>query len=146
MGLEDRIGPLLVVAIAVVEGEAGEAAAEIALGQPAVHLVERDDVDSLAAQPFDRVQQERRRDLEALVGRERALPRRPHVVEHEDRADPSEEAAQHGVKPAEIEGVETGADDRRFHRDLFELRTEPAGCRRRRTAERRRVYHGRPAR
>jgi hypothetical protein len=46
-------------------------------------------------------------------------------MEHQDRADPSEEAAQQGVQPAEIESVETGADDRRFHRDIFELRGGP---------------------
>jgi hypothetical protein len=43
------------------------------------------------------------------------------VVQHEDRADPFEEAAEQGVQPGEIEGVKTGADDRRFHRDIFEI-------------------------
>ena len=49
---EDRIGPLQSVAIAVVEGEADEAAGKIALGQAAVHLVEADQIDAGAAQIF----------------------------------------------------------------------------------------------
>jgi len=37
-------------------------------------------------------------------------------MEHQDRADPFEEPAQQGVDPAEIERIESGADDGRFHR------------------------------
>ena len=51
---------LQIVAIAVVEGEADEAAAEVALGQPPVHLVERDDVDVGAPQPAQHVVEELR--------------------------------------------------------------------------------------
>ena len=113
--LEDRIGPHLVVAIAVIEGDAGEAAAEVAFGQSAVHLVERDDVDRLAAQPLDRLQQEFGRNLEPLVRPKLAAAPRPHVVEHQDRADPFEEGPQQHMGAAEIERVESGANDGRLH-------------------------------
>ena len=49
---------IAVVAIAVVEGEAGKAAREVALAHPAVHLVERDDVDVEAADVCERRAQE----------------------------------------------------------------------------------------
>ena len=62
---------LQIVAIAVVEGEADEAAAEIALGQPPMHLVERDDVGVGAPQPGEHVVEKLRRDFEQPVRLER---------------------------------------------------------------------------
>ena len=48
---QQRIGPLIDVLVAVVEGDADEAALEILADEAPVHLVERDDVDAGARQP-----------------------------------------------------------------------------------------------
>ena len=100
-----------VVAIAVVEGEAGEAAREVALAHPPVHLVERDDVDVELADMVERRAQEVRRDFEVPVRLERVVPRRPDVVQHEDGADACEQGSQQAVRTAEIECLEPGAED-----------------------------------
>src|SRR5262249_6260591 len=107
----DRIGPLLVVAVAVVEGDAGETTAEILLREPAVHLVERDQIDILAAQPTDDAREKLRRDLELPVRLETVAPRRTHVMQHQDRADAADERAHQPVRTAEIERLESEADD-----------------------------------
>ena len=67
MLLEDRIGPLQRVAIAVVDGQADEAPAEVAFGQAAVHLVEADEVEARAAQVADHVVEKARRHFEQPV-------------------------------------------------------------------------------
>jgi hypothetical protein len=106
----------------VIEGDAGEAAAEVALREAAVHLVQGDDVDRLAAQPFDRLQQEFGRNFQPLVRPKFAAAGRPHVVEHQDRADAFEKGPQQRMGSAEIERVESGANDGRLHRvPLFRL-------------------------
>ncbi len=69
--LQDRHRVLQIVAIAVVEGEADEAAAEIALDQPPVHLVERDEIDAASAAAAEHVFEETRRHLEQPVRLER---------------------------------------------------------------------------
>src|SRR5262249_12831012 len=51
MAIEDRIGETQVVAVSIVEGEGNEAAAESPADEPAVHLVETDDLDVGTAQP-----------------------------------------------------------------------------------------------
>src|SRR5689334_20549006 len=48
--LQDRVGELQIVAIAVVESETDEAPARIALREAAMHLIERHDIEARAAQ------------------------------------------------------------------------------------------------
>ena len=75
------------VAVAVVEGEANEAAGEIALAQAAMHLVEADQVQIGTAQILDHAGEEARRDLKQAIGLEAVGPRRAHMVQGQDRAD-----------------------------------------------------------
>jgi hypothetical protein len=109
---EDRIGVLLDVAIAVVEGEADEAPLEIALRHAAVHLVEADEVDVGAAQKLDHAGEEARRDLEQAIGLEAVRPRRADVMKRQNDADPADQRFQGGVRAAEIERLQSAADDR----------------------------------
>ena len=110
--LEDRIGKFLVVAVAVVERDAREAAAKIPFEHAAIHLVERDEVDPRAAQmphhPFEKA----RRDLEQAIGLEPVAARRSHVVKHQDRADAADERPHQHMRAAEVEYFQSGADDR----------------------------------
>ena len=100
-----------IVAIAVVEGEGGEAAREMALHQPPMQFVHADNVDIARAQMAQRGAQESGVDLEVPVRLERGLAGRPHVVQHENGADARQERAQQVVRPAEIERFQPGADD-----------------------------------
>jgi hypothetical protein len=115
VALEDRIRPDLVVAIAVVERDAGEAAGEIALDQPAMHLVERDDLDLLLAQQGEGLLEEFGRDLEQAVGLELVGASGANVMQHQDRADAGEERPHQQVRPAEVQRFQSRADDRRSH-------------------------------
>ena len=116
-----------VVAIAVVEGEAGETAGEIALDQPLMHLVHGDDVDAARAQMAEHRAQEVGRDLQMPVRLERAVALRPHMVQHEDRADAGEDRAQQDMRPGEVKRFQSGADNGvakllHFQRTAFGLR------------------------
>src|SRR6266566_5113416 len=91
---QNRIGETQRVAIAVVEGEAGEAPREIARAEPAMHLVERDELDAGTANGFDRRFQEPGRDLQQPVRLEAVVAARAHVMQGQDRADPADERAQ----------------------------------------------------
>src|SRR5712692_5366910 len=112
MPLQDRIGPLQGVAVAVVDSEADETPSEIPFRQAAMHLVEADKVEARTPQVPDHVLQEARRHLEQPVGLEPVEPGRPHVVEGEDGADSGDEWPQNEVGAAEIERFEAAADDR----------------------------------
>ena len=100
-----------VIAIAVVESEAGEAARKIADDQPPMHLVDADDVDAAAAQVRQRRAQEIRRDFEMTIGLERAAAPRADVVQREDGSDPGEDRSQQLMGAAEIQRFQAGADD-----------------------------------
>ncbi len=100
-----------VIAIAVVEGEAGEPAREITLAHPAVRLVHGDDIDIERAHMRQHLAQELRRDFEVPVGLEHIVAGRANVVQHEDGADASQQRPQHVMRTAEIQRVEAGAND-----------------------------------
>ena len=85
--------------------------AKFAFGQPAVHLVETDQIEAGAPQIADHVLEEARRHLEQPVGLEPVEPGRPHVVQRQDRADSGDEWPQKMVRGAEIERLEAAADD-----------------------------------
>ena len=102
---------LEIVAIAVVEGETHEAPAEIALGHAAVHLVEADDVDARAAQELDHAGEEARRDFQEPIGLEAIGPRRAHMMQRQDRADPADQRLQRDMGAAEIQRLQAAADD-----------------------------------
>ena len=102
---------IAVVAIAVVEGEAGKAPREVALAQPLVHFVQGDDVDVEAANMRQRRAQELGRDLEMTVGLKPAIAAGTDVVQHENGADTCEQWSQQVMRPGEVECFEPGADD-----------------------------------
>ena len=110
-GFEDRISVLQDVAIAVVEGEADEAAAKIARGQAAVHLVERDHVDARAAQQLDHAGQKPRRDFKEPIGLEAVGPRRPHVMHGQNGADAAHQRLQRPMRAGKIQRFQPAADD-----------------------------------
>ena len=85
---------IAVVAIAVVEGEAGEAPREIAFGQPLMHLVHGDDIDVERAQMRQHRAQEFRLDLEMVIGLELGVAARADMVQHENGADACEDRPQ----------------------------------------------------
>jgi hypothetical protein len=68
-----RQGEIAVVAIAVVEGEAGEAPREFARLESLMHLVHGDDVDVEVAKMRQHRPQEFRLDLEMMIGLKRAV-------------------------------------------------------------------------
>ena len=100
-----------VVAIAVVEGEAGEAPREIALRQPLMRLVHGDDVDVERAQMRQHRAQEFRLDLEMMIGLELGVAARADVVQHENGADACEDRPQQMMRAGEIKRFQPGADD-----------------------------------
>ncbi len=94
VALEDRIGVDEVVAIAVVEGEAGEGTLEGALRQAEMGLVERDDVEARIERHLNGPLEELRRDPEDAVGLEGPLRLGRHVMQHEDGTDALGQAAR----------------------------------------------------
>ncbi len=109
--LQDRPGILQEVAIAVVEGDADEAALEIALHQAAIHLVERDDVEVGTLQAPDHGRKKARRHLEQTVRLEGAAPGGPHVMQRQDRAYALKKRTQGHMGAAEIQGFKPCPDD-----------------------------------
>src|SRR5262249_17161741 len=112
MALEDRIGIVPVVAVAVVERKANELAPENSFAQAAMHLVERNEVDAGAAQAQHQPLEEVGRHLEQTVGLERRWSGRAHVMQREDGADAAEQRPQRQMRPREVERLETGSDQR----------------------------------
>jgi hypothetical protein len=112
--LEDRIGDLKRVAIAVVEGKANKTPTKIALDQAPVHLVEADDIEPGAAQVGDDAAEKARRDFEQPIGLEAARPRRPHVMERQNGPDAAEQRLEHAMRAGEIQRFQPAADDCRF--------------------------------
>ncbi len=110
--LKDRIGVFERVAIAVVEGQAHEAALEIVLGQAPVHLVEADDIDARAAQQFHHPGEKARRDLKQPIGLEQIGPRRAHVMERQDHAAPADKRLERIMRAGEVQRFQSAADDR----------------------------------
>ena len=109
--LQDRKRVAQIVAIAVVEREADEAAAEILLLEPAVHFVERDDIDVRAAQAADHVLEKFGRDLQQPVRLKRIRARRAHVMQGQDRADAAQQRTQQPVGAGEIQRLHSGAEN-----------------------------------
>jgi hypothetical protein len=110
LALEDRIGPLFVIAVAVIEREAGETASEIPLDHAAIHFIERYPIDTGIAQDRDDRLEEVWRNLQQAVGLERLEPRRSHMVEREHRADAATKRRQQHMRATEIERLESRAD------------------------------------
>ena len=91
-----------VVAIAVVEGEAGEAPRKVAIDQPPMHLVHGDNVDPVRPQMRQHQAQEFRRDLEVMIGLEFGGATRPDMVQHENRANAREQRSHQMMRAGEI--------------------------------------------
>ena len=115
-----RQGEIAVVAIAVVEGEAGEAPRELARLQALMHLVQGDDVDVEVAKMRQHRPQELRLDLEMMIGLKLAVAAGADVVQHENDADTCEDWSQQVMRAGEVQRFQSGADDgvaKQFHRD-----------------------------
>ena len=100
-----------VVAIAVVEREAGKAPREIALDEPLVHFVHGDDVDVACAQMRQHRAQEFGLDLEVMIGLEFGVAARADVVQHENGADARENRPQQVMRAGEVKRFQAGADN-----------------------------------
>src|SRR6266516_2586617 len=103
-------------AILIVDDEtdaflAGEAPREIAGFKPAMHLVERDELDARAANGLDHRLQELGRHLQQAVRLEAIAATRAHVRQGQDHADPADERAQPEMASGKIQRLEPGADD-----------------------------------
>ena len=120
---QDRHCVTGVVAIAVVEREAYEAAAEILFLEAAMRLVERNNVDVRAAQFADHVFEELRRNLEQAVRLERLRARRAHVMQGQDCANTADERAQHPVCAREIERFHSGSQNELLQAGQDTIRT-----------------------
>ena len=112
---QDRIRPLLVVAVAVIEGDADEPPRKIALDHAPVHFVQRDDVDPCGLEPLQDRSQILRRHFEEAVGLEFADAGRAHVVQHEHRADPLHQRLQRRIGAGAVQRLESEPDQRRPH-------------------------------
>jgi hypothetical protein len=116
-----RQGVIAVVAIAVIEGEAGEAPREIARLEPLMHLVHGDDVDVERAKVCQHRPQEFRLDLEVMVGLKLAVATGADVMQHENDANTCEDWSQQKVRAGEVQRFQSGANDgvaKQFHRDV----------------------------
>ncbi len=100
-----------VVAIAVVEGEAGERPREVALHHSLVQRVDGDDVDAARAKVRQHRAQELRHHFEMAVGLELRVTLRTDLMKREDRADAGEDRPQQMMRPGEIQRAQSGADD-----------------------------------
>ena len=98
----DRQREIPVVAIAIVEGEAGEAPRKIAIDQPLMHLVHGHDVDPMRPKMRQHHAQEFRRDFEAIIGLETGVATRPDMVQHENRADAREQRSHQTMRAGKI--------------------------------------------
>ena len=108
VALEDRVGVFEVVAVAVIEGEADEGLAVVALGQAEMRLVERDDLEAGGAHLGDHLLEEIRRHLQDAVRLEAAGLLRAHVMQHEDGADAARQRRDHAVRARVVQGGEHG--------------------------------------
>src|SRR5215210_3911566 len=95
MPLQNRIGVLQRVLIAVVESNSDKAAGEVAFNQAAVHLVQRNDIHSREAESDHHLLKKIRRYFKQPVGLKYVRARRPNVVECQDEPDATVPAAQH---------------------------------------------------
>jgi hypothetical protein len=107
---ETRCSEIAVVAIAVVEGEAGEAPREIAMGEPRMRLVHGDDIDVERAVRQHRAQ-EFRLDLDVTIGLRLGVAAGTHVVQHENGADACEDWSQQLVRAGEVKRFQSGTDE-----------------------------------
>src|SRR5262249_52619629 len=96
-------------------GNASEAAREILLGQAPMHLVKRNDVDIGAPQGGNDSLKEPRGDFQHLVWLESTAPRRPNVMQHQNGADAAKVRLHETVDAAEIQRLETSADQGLLH-------------------------------
>ena len=113
---QQRNGELHDVAIAVIEGHADETPLEAAAHHALMHLVERDEFAPRAPQPLEQALEEFGRHFEQMVRLKAVAPRRPDVMQRQDRADAAHERTHQMMQPAEIERVQAGADDRVLQR------------------------------
>ena len=100
-----------VVAIAVVEGEAGETPREPAFDQSLVQFVHGHDVDVVRAQIRQHRAQELRRHFEMTIGLEPGVALRADMMQHENGADARQDRPQQKMRPGEVQRSQSGADE-----------------------------------
>ena len=52
-----------------------------------------------------------RSHFQVMIGLERSISARPHMVQHEDRSDACEDRPQQVMSAAEIQGIQSGPND-----------------------------------
>jgi hypothetical protein len=76
-----------------------------------MHLVEADEVEPGAPQIPHNARKKARRDFKEAIGLKTIGPRRPHVMQRQDRADARDEGFQRNMRTAEIKSLQSAADD-----------------------------------
>jgi hypothetical protein len=100
-----------VVAIAVVEGEAGKTPRKIPIDQPLVQLVHGDDIDAARAQMRQHRAQEFGRDLQMMIGLELAVTARADMMQHENATDARKDRSQQMMRAGEVKRSQPGANN-----------------------------------
>ncbi len=111
MLLQDGIGPLQRVTVAVVDRHRDKTPPQVALHEPPVHLLQADEVDAGTPQPGDDIVEKARAHFEQPVGLEAIRPWRPHMVQRHDHPDAAHEWPHEMVRCAEIKGLQPPAND-----------------------------------
>src|SRR5271166_2314552 len=112
MLLEDRIGPVQRIPVAIVYGDAYETPTQISSGKTTVHFVEADEIEPRAAQPAHNVFEEARPYFEKPVRLKAVEPGRAHMMQSQDNAEPGNERAHEVVSGAEIQRLEAATNKR----------------------------------
>ncbi len=108
---QDRQREIAIVAIAVVEREAGEASRKVAFDQTLMHLVHGDNIDSLRPKMRQHGAQEPGRDLQMPVGLEFAVMTGANMVQHENGPHAREDRPQQMMGAGEVKCFQSGAND-----------------------------------
>src|SRR5437588_7756971 len=115
MPLEDRVCEARHVAVTVVDGDAGKTPlrAPFRRGgrQTPMHFVEADEIDARTTQPAHDIVEKARPYFEQPVGLKTVRPGRAHMMQRQDDAEPTDERTHQVMGRAEIERLETAAND-----------------------------------
>src|ERR1700730_3940104 len=115
-----RVGPLEIVAVAVVEGDTDESTAGVAASKPRVHLVEPDRLQVHPPKGQERGLEKPGRHLQCPRGLKRLSPRGTYVMQGQNGADAAAPRTKHVVRPGKVQRLQPRPNDRssNLHRSL----------------------------
>ena len=111
VALEDRVGVFEIVAVAVIEREADEGLAMLALDQAEMRLVERDDLEAGGSHLADHLLEKIRRHLQDAVRLEAVGLLRADMMQHEDGADAARQRRDHAVRTGIMQGGQRSLEE-----------------------------------